>query len=213
MARTPLAGSLALALLLATGCAGDPQSRDTSDQQRHRPGAAKPAATPAQDQAPLAPSSPPAERRTTTPDTPQPTPQGNALTIRQTGPDGHLLRANDLGAGWSVSSTGSEHGRVMSDCHRATLRDVGAQQTRLRDFAGPGAAVQAVARFVDSKSAWRIEKVVGAWADDCADELRGRDAALGAVRQGSWVSVVEISGVDAPRQRLRSALAAVEATF
>ncbi len=101
----------------------------------------------------------------------------------------------------------------MSDCHRATLRDVGAQQTRLRDFAGPGAAVQAVARFVDPKSAWRIEKVVVAWAEDCADELRGRDAALGAVRQGSWVSVVEISGVEAPRQRLRSALAAVEATF
>ena len=84
-------------------------------------------------------------------------PQGNALTIRQTGPDGHLLGADDLGARWSVSSTGSENGRVMSDCHRATLRDVGAQETRLRDFAGPGAAVQAVARFVDPKSAWRIE--------------------------------------------------------
>ncbi len=208
MARTPLAGSLALALLLAAGCGGDPQSQDASDQERQRPRAGKPAPT-----REPAPPSPPAERRTTSPETPPPTTRGNALTIRQTGPDGHLLGADDLGTGWSVSSTGGENGRVMSDCHRATLRDIGAQQARLRDFAGPGAAVQAVARFVDPRSAWRIEKVVVAWADDCADELRGRDAALGAVRQGSWVSVVEISGVDAPRQRLRSALAAVEATF
>ena len=101
----------------------------------------------------------------------------------------------------------------MSECHSVSMRDVGAKETQLRDFTGPGAAVQGVSRFVDPKSAWRVEQVVIAWAEDCADELRARDAALGAVRHGSWVSVVEIAGVAEPRQQLRSALAAVEATF
>ncbi len=101
----------------------------------------------------------------------------------------------------------------MSPCQRGTMADVGASRTRLRQFEGPGTAVQSVSRFVDRKSAWRIERVVASWAEDCAAELRRRDAALGAVRHGSWLSVVEVAGVSAPRQRLAQALAAVEQTF
>lgn len=144
---------------------------------------------------------------------PAPAPSGNALTIAET-PDAHLIGAGAFGAGWSVEGTGAEAGRLTSDCQRATLRDIGANRTRVRDFAADGsAASQAVSRFGDAKSAWRAEQVLIAWREDCADQLRSRDAALGTVRHGSWLSVVEVAGLAEPRKRLRSALAAVEATF
>jgi hypothetical protein len=116
-----------------------------------------------------------------------------------------------------VTATEDEDGRVLSPCHRASLADVGATATRLRDFEArgdrPGTAVQAVSRFVDRKSAWRIERVVTSWATDCADALAERDAALGVVRHGTWLAVVEVAGVGHPRARLARALEAADATF
>lgn len=217
---SPLAAALLAAVLLTAGCGADGGSDDAP--QRDRPRAATklpppeaPSASASPDDAPSAVPTGKGEDRRIVARPTRPTKSHNALTFSSSGPDGHLLGAGDLGARWSVASTSSENGRVMSDCHRATLRDVGAQETRLRDFRGKGGsrAVQAVSRFVDGKSAWRIEQVVTSWAEDCQADLRDRDAALGAVRHGSWVSVVEVAGVDSPRQQLRSALAAVSATF
>ncbi|HET8971555.1 MAG TPA: hypothetical protein VFN19_10870, partial [Candidatus Nanopelagicales bacterium] len=140
-------------------------------------------------------------------------PTGNALTITQT-PDAHLIGAGALGSGWSVAATGGEAGRLTSECQRATLHDIGAMETRIRDFAADGsAAAQAVSRFGDAKSAWRAEQVMVAWREDCADQLRKRDAALGTVRHGAWLSVVEVAGLTEPRKQLRTALDAVRATF
>lgn len=222
MTRTPRPGALAPALLLtlvlAAGCGGDPSVREDSEQQRQRPRAGATA-----DPADPAPSSMPRqqpdgnrpahERRIVAPRSAQPEPTGNALTVQQT-PDAHLVGAGALGAGWSVESTGGEGGRMTTDCQRATLHDIGAMETRVRDFAADGAsAAQAVSRFGDAKSAWRAEQVLVAWRQDCADQLRRRDAALGTVRHGSWLSVFEVAGLPEPRKRLRTALAAVEATF
>ena len=217
MTRTPLTGALALAfmlsLTLAAGCGGDPSAREDSEQQRQRPRAGGKATT--------QPSAPPqtkpggghAHERRSVAESAPPGPTGNALTIQQT-PDAHLIGAGALGAGWSVEATGAEAGRMTSDCQRSSLHDIGAMETRVRDFAADGsAAAQAVSRFGDAKSAWRAERVMVAWREDCADQLRRRDAALGTVRHGSWLSVVEVAGVAEPRKRLRRALAAVEATF
>ncbi len=101
----------------------------------------------------------------------------------------------------------------MSPCHRASMADIGAERTRVRDFRGPGTAVQAVSRFVDHRSAWRIHRVVEAWTEECARRLERRDAALGAVRHGRWLAVVEVADVRHPQRRLATALAAADATF
>ncbi len=222
MTRTPRTGALAPALLLtlvlAAGCGGDPSAREGSErQQRPRAGAgadpapsAAPSSTPRQQPGRDRPAH---ERRSVAPRSAPPEPTGNALTIQQT-PDAHLVGAGALGAGWSVESTGGEAGRMTSDCQRATLYDIGATETRVRDFAADGSsAAQAVSRFGDAKSAWRAEQVMIAWREDCAEQLRRRDAALGTVRHGSWLSVFEVAGLAEPRKRLRTALAAVEATF
>jgi len=219
MTRTPLTVALALGLVLLTaGCGSDPSSREGSEQERPRPRAgATVSPTPAPSAKPRetreAGRGKARERRTVAPETAAPEPTGNALTIQQT-PDAHLIGAGALGAGWSVEATGGESGRMTSDCQRATLRDIGAMETRVRDFAADGsAAAQAVSRFGDAKSAWRAEQVMAAWREDCADELQRRDAALGTVRHGAWLSVVEVVGLSQPKKRLRVALAAVDETF
>jgi hypothetical protein len=43
--------------------------------------------------------------------------------------------------------------------------------------------------------------------------MRKRDAALGTVRHGAWVSRVEVAGVRSPARRLAGALDDVRATF
>lgn len=219
MTRTPLTVALALGLVLTAGCGGEPSSREGSEQQRQRPRAEErvsptsaptPSAKPRERQGDGGKAR---ERRTVAAETTPPEPTGNALTIRQT-PDTHLIGARAFGAAWSVEGTGGEAGRMTSDCQRATLRDIGAMETRVRDFAADGpAAAQAVSRFGDAKSAWRAEQVMIAWREDCADELQRRDAALGTVRHGAWLSVVEVAGLSRPNKRLRAALAAVDATF
>jgi hypothetical protein len=128
--------------------------------------------------------------------------------------DAHLLAASALGTRWSVSRTYDEKGRLASGCQRASLVDIGASLARLRDFQRPrGVAVQAVAEFADRASARRADAVLLAWRDRCADRLEKRDAALGTVRHGEWVSLVEVTGVRSPERRLAAALTEVRATF
>ncbi|GAA1478279.1 hypothetical protein GCM10009623_27250 [Nocardioides aestuarii] len=140
-------------------------------------------------------------------------PRGNALTVRATGADAHLVTPSALGRRWRERSTADEGSRVMSPCHAATFHDVGADRVRLRDFGGPGEAVQAAARFVDHRSALRIERVVRAWERGCAADLDDRDAALGVVRHGRWLAVVEVADVARPDRQVRRALDAAAATF
>lgn len=224
MLRTPLAVSLALAALLAGGCSAEQTSSDPAAQERPRPrAAASPTSEPAEPSdssgptARVEPAEPTAAtgRRPVAKRQPVPTPSGNALVIETTrGPDAHLIGAGALGSAWSVLTTGAEDGRTASRCQRATMSDIGAERTRIRAFAADDAeAAQAVSRFVDRTSAWRAERVLAAWREDCSRALRRRDAALGTVRHGVWLSVIEVAGVAAPRTRLRAALGAVEKTF
>ena len=213
MTRPPLLVALALGLLLTAGCGGDdpvPRAASAPSPSVSVSVSPKPSPSPREKQPEAGPTR---ERRSIAAETEPPEPTGNALTIERA-PVSHLIGAGVFGAAWSVQGTGGEAGRMTSDCQRATLRDIGAMDTRVRDFSTEGsAAVQAVSRFGDAKSAWRAEQVVFAWREDCADELRGRGAALGTVRHGAWLSVVEVTGVSQPHRRLRAALAAVDATF
>jgi hypothetical protein len=220
------AASLALTSVLVltvvscgTDDVGSTRADEAGDVRRATEGPA-PSATPSERPgrgllgAPATPRSTdrPTDRRTEVAPAPE-RPRGNALTVRAAGPDGHLVTATDLGRRWRERATGDEGDRVMSPCHAATFHDVGADRVRLRDFGGPGRAVQAAARFVDHRSALRIERVVHAWERDCTDDLADRDAALGVVRHGRWLAVVEVAGVERPSRQVRRALDAAVATF
>jgi hypothetical protein len=207
---------VALGALLISGCgAGSTDPAERADRERQRPGVERTgapdegrperqrdggqqaverriAASPS-----ISPGSPPADP-----------------LFGHAGADEHLIGADSLGTRWSVSSTADEDGRLASACQQASLHDIGAQLARLRDYAAPrGEAVQAVAEFADRASARRADAVLLAWRDRCADRLRKRDAALGTVRHGAWVSLVEVAGVRSPARRLAGALDDVRATF
>lgn len=180
---------------------GEPAASATPSKRPEQRGLGAPATTPR-----------PSGQRTKVAPAPE-RPRGNALTVRAAGADGHLVTASDLGQRWRERTTGDEGDRVMSPCHAATFHDVGADRVRLRDFGGPGRAVQAAARFVDHRSALRIERVVQAWERECTSDLADRDAALGVVRHGRWLAVVEVAGVDRPARQVQRALDAAVATF
>lgn len=206
-------------LLLVAGCGADVPTDRAADDRQSSPRSLAEGPAPSPSAAPLQPSdatseTPSGRRHVVRPASPRS--MGNALTFSEVGPDAHLIAASVFGRDWSVTRTSGERGRRVSQCHAATMRDIGAQQTRLRDFAGSAQqphAVQAVSRFVDPKSAWRVEQVVRAWAQECANELHSRDAALGVIRHRAWLSVVEVAGVERPGRQLRRALRAAEGTF
>jgi hypothetical protein len=214
MSRTAPAALLALGLLLTAGCAGDASPDAAEERGSRAPADVTAAPEPATGPAAVAasPGDRPGRRVAATAAPPSPT--GNMLGPARVAADGHLLRGAHLGSAWSIEATGAEDGRVMSECQRASMADIGAMRTRIRDFSGPTArAGQSVSRFADGKSAWRAEQVLVAWRDECGDDLRARGAALGAVRHRAWLSVVEVEGVDRPRRTLRRALRAVERSF
>ncbi len=206
---------VALGALLTTGCGADPTDpAGGADRERPRPGVEQ--------------SSSPAARPVRHPERPQQVRERRVVVSRTSSPtspptdpffgraeaDGHLLGAAALGSRWSVSGTADEDGRLASDCQAASLNDIGAQVARIRDYEAPrGQAVQAVAEFADRASARRAEAVLLAWRERCADRLQKRHAALGTVRHGAWVSLVEVAGVRSPGRRLAAALEDVRATF
>jgi hypothetical protein len=207
MPRPPAAvPALGLALLLLTGCTAD----GTAAEQRPSPDRAPTASAegkPTPRAEPARPLRARADRRVTTPRAPAPAPPSVTLRAYRTAGGAPLLAAREFGRGWSVAGTGRERGRLVSGCQQAPLVDIGALTSRIRRFAADGASArQAVARFADSRSAWRADRVVAAWGEECADALRGRGAALGAVRHRARLSVVEIEGVSRPGRRLRRLL-------
>ena len=94
----------------------------------------------------------------------------------------HLLDADGLpplGHGsWSVAATGPEdpeQDTVVGACQKTLLGTIGAVETVRRTFTAPGRlqATQVVARFADSRSAWRAHEVLAAWRADCAERVGG----------------------------------------
>lgn len=210
MPRT-LVTALCLGLLVLAGCAAEQPRREVAPAPQptvtDRPSAAPTSAA-------STPSPAPDDTRSRRPVPPAATSapghrdQGSGLTVtRGDSPGARLLGAGDLGPRWSVTATGAED-EPVSRCHRVPMRDIGAEDVRVRRFAGgEAAAAQGVARFVDRRSAWRAARVVAAWREGCDQDLQQRDAALGAVRHGSWLSVVEVAGVRRPQRHLDRALA------
>lgn len=89
-------------------------------------------------------------------------------------PDGsrtHLLAATALPGTWTTVSTRPETPRPVGACQQASLVDIGALHAVVRAYAGEDGsdlrARQVVARFADTKSAWRAHQVLRAWRDDC----------------------------------------------
>ncbi|WP_284535898.1 hypothetical protein [Nocardioides sp. T2.26MG-1] len=139
----------------------------------------------------------------------------------------HLLDAESLpplGDGsWEVAATGPEDPErdgTVGTCQKTLLGPIGAVETVRRTFTAPGrlAATQVVARFADSRSAWRAHQVLVAWRDDCADRVDGSDvgplrpldvrsgtgesyrtdarkraAGLAILRTGSFLTLVEVA--------------------
>ena len=146
---------------------------------------------------------------------------GSALE-RRGGPAAHLLAADKMptaGAAWTGTDTLGEDLGILGPCHAASLVDIGALSTARRTWSAAGSvprAVQQVAKFADSKSAWRAHQVLGAWRDGCDALVDGgvgpmRTVAvdtgvgqayrvgqgdqatdLGIVRKGAYLSVVAL---------------------
>ncbi len=139
----------------------------------------------------------------------------------------HLLDADGLpvlGDGsWVVAATGPEdpdRDPAVGACQKTLLGSIGAVETVRRTFTAPGrlTATQVVARFADTRSAWRAHEVLVAWRDDCAERVDGSDvsplrpldvragtgesyrtdarkraAGLAILRTGSFLTLVEVT--------------------
>lgn len=205
MSTTPLAPlALVLGMLLTAGCAAD----DPAGEERSSAGArGEPGGTGA---AAAAPAPEPARARSAGTDRRVVVPRASAssgpsVALRpfSASDAGPLLAGRDLGPGWTVSGTAAERGRVVSDCQRAPLVDIGALSSRIRVLSGPTASArQGLSRFADRRSAWRAEQVLATWREDCAAALARRGAALGTVRHRERLSVVEVEGVPRPARTL-----------
>lgn len=206
MRRFPLV-VLALTLALSAGCGADPRDeggRAVEPIPEQRP---SPVEESTGEPAPARPLRAQSDRRVTTSDAPSASAPEVTVEPFRTVPGGALLVARELGRGWRVTSTGAERGRFVSECQRVSLVDIGALSSRIREFAGAGtSARQAVSRFADGRSAWRADRVLTAWREECAAALRRRGAALGTVRRQGKLSVVEIEGVARPARRLERVL-------
>ncbi|WP_126688270.1 hypothetical protein [Nocardioides ferulae] len=124
--------------------------------------------------------------------------------------------------GWTVTAEGAEGAAVAGGCHKTPLVTIGALRAARREHSSgrDARATQVVARFADRRSAWRAHRVLVAWHADCAerasrrvgpvreltvptgvaegyttaaDRRGGTVSALGILRTGRLLSVMEIS--------------------
>ena len=109
---------------------------------------------------------------------------------------------------------------AVGACQKTLLGTIGAVETVRRTYTAADrvSATQVVARFADSRSAWRAHQVLIAWRDDCADRVDRADvgpmepvtvrtgtaesyrtaerrhaAGLGILRTGSYLTLVEVT--------------------
>jgi hypothetical protein len=217
--------SLAVCVVLA-GCGADGDSPDAST---HRP---TPTASPSASVTATA-TPPVSETSASASASAEPTRKPHGRKVARLQPRmrlatvAHLLDADSLphvGDGsWAVAATGPEDPErdpAVGACQKTLLGPIGAVETVRRTFTAPGdlAATQVVARFADSRSAWRAHQVLVAWRDDCADRVDGSDvgplrpldvragtgesyrtaartraAGLAILRTGSYLTLVEVA--------------------
>lgn len=225
--RAPRTTLLAVTLtaLLAVGACGSVQSES----------ATPPAASPTDS----APAAKPSQTATAEPDPSPSSPAPSAKPrhhgrhkVGSLGPNArpkpkslvaaHLLAADELpplGGDWTARNAADEP--TVGACQKTPLSTIGALESAQRTYVADGAtAVQVVARFGDSKSAWRAHEVLAAWRADCAERLgnpassvgpledvwvptgtgasyrsayRKSTAGLGILRTGEYLTLVEIT--------------------
>lgn len=178
-----LALTLASALVLG-GCGSDDEPDAAPTQPTSPPATTGPSAEPT-----------PAPSPSDTPST-EPTPKPGSHKTGLLGPrartrvaEEHLLAADRLPAfgddlTWTVRSTAAEdpaNAQAVGACQKTALSTIGAMSAVRRTFEAPGgiAATQVVARFADSRSAWRAHGVLAAWRDDCEERLDVPHAEVG----------------------------------
>ena len=182
-----LAVTLATTLLLA-GCAGD-DDPGAAPAEPHSP--ATSAAT-SPDASPGTPGPSPSEPPATATPTRKPgAHKTGALGWRPRAQsiDPHLLNADQMpalrdGLAWTVATTAPEDpaaAQAVGACQKTALGTIGAMSSVRRTFAGPDgiAATQVVARFADSRSAWRAHEVLASWRGDCEQRLDYPHAEVG----------------------------------
>lgn len=188
--RMPSLLALTLATVLVLGGCGDdepgaaPARPDTpagsaADDPRDP---ASPAPSPSSSPSPSEPSTAPARRpgaHKTGLLAPRPRAQAS---------DEHLLAADRMptlgGLAWALRSTTAEdpaRAETVGACQKTALVTIGALSSVRRTFTGPDgiAATQVVARFADSRSAWRAHEVLGSWRADCEQRLDFPHAEVG----------------------------------
>lgn len=158
----------------------------------------------------------------------------------------HLLSPDDLPAPagtWSVAAAegGDAGDPAVGACQKTGLGAIGALESAMRTYSADDAtAVQVVARFADSRSAWRAHGVLEAWRENCAERLghadigtledvtvrvgtgasyradfRKRSAGVGILRTGAYLTLVEITSTRYPSgwEPARVAVRRISRTF
>ena len=93
------------------------------------------------------------------------------VSARPAGLRGMLLLAGEIGDTWKVGRTGGES-EATGRCQVTTLFTIGATSSLRRTFTSDtDTAVQVVAQFADSKSAWRSFEVLKSWRSKCASRV------------------------------------------
>lgn len=216
---------LLAATVLVGGCATDrPEATSPPAEPASSPAPAEPSTSADPDPSPTAdPSATPRHGGRHKVGTLAPNPRP-----RRADTAAHLLPVEDLpaiGGTWSVAVTeGGEQDPTVGACQKTGLGTIGAVESVTRTYTSNGAvAVQVVARFGDAKSAWRAHAVLEAWRTDCAERLRNvtvseledvtvpagtgssyraeqrlRAAGLGILRNGAYLTVVEIAAAGYP---------------
>jgi hypothetical protein len=185
--RVRLSSLLAVILttiVLLAGCASDddPGAAPARPDTTAATGSDAPASTAAPPLSSTAPTSMPSSHKTGV--------LGTRPRARST--DAHQLAADRMpplgdGLAWTVASTAPEDpaaGQAVGACQKTALGTIGALSSVRRTFTGPGgiAATQVVARFADSRSAWRAHEVLASWRGDCEERLDFPHAEVGPLQ-------------------------------
>lgn len=225
--RSPLAAIAVVGALLLGGCGSSDDGPAAAPRDTPSPASPTDAGGPTDSAAP-APTRTPASDPATSPTREPRRHKVSTLQPRmRLETAAHLLDADGLptvgAGGWVVAATGPEDpdsDRAVGACQKTLLASIGAVETVRRTFTAPGRleATQVVARFADSRSAWRAHEVLASWRDDCADRIGGGDvgplepldvhagtgesyrmaarkraAGLGILRTGSFLTLVEVT--------------------
>jgi len=128
---------------------------------------------------PTEPVSPTVQTTSAEPASPSPTRTTSTSTEttapvaeRPAGLRGMLLAPEELSGTWTITRTAREGDTGVGSCQVTPMVTIGALSALRRSYAsGEDSAVQVVAKFADTKSAWRSFEVLKSWREKCTARL------------------------------------------